>query len=525
MCQALTTDSLICCILASSMEGTWYVPEQPSDDEESKAEKKEKKDGKALAKKASLLELFNAQQEKPKETKEQPKDELTDKKHEEKVEREPDAELDKTEQNVVSEQLVDDRLETVEAELETAPSDSGEETSAIAAATFLKKVGDKIDKGDALNDQMLAEATAEVIDELGIPLDALAEEMEPEDASVFEEPELSEKEPDIEDIDEDDDTVPPTPPVPPASSLPPPPLVPPVSPGGHPAGGPAYYSPVSGSNVQHNTAPATPNVMSTKEESKHSHIKYVLAGGLLGYLLGRRRGRIKTEKRLLSIQKKLETQVGELQEKLVDKEGLIRRLAIKHRETLNQVDRKEAQELVHRERTKRGEALKIYANGLHKQPEKLGKFALLPNASPERPAATETMSDKQLIEVAKNIKIEGVSLDIMYQKGRIELSNLKTIVGEFLGGGSYEVMLAKSLKPEQYETLQQVPIAQNFETHDTPKLAELLPEISGLRERDNLKFGAEKETHLAVRVGMVAGAITLVVVIAVVVALWMLGEF
>lgn len=52
-----------------------------------------------------------------------------------------------------------------------------------------------------------------------------------------------------------------------------------------------------------------------------------LLGGIVGYLIGRRRGRIKTEKKLLPVQKKLEKQVVDLEWDLRAKEAKIRKAA------------------------------------------------------------------------------------------------------------------------------------------------------------------------------------------------------
>lgn len=61
----------------------------------------------------------------------------------------------------------------------------------------------------------------------------------------------------------------------------------------------------------------------------------LLVGGIVGYLIGRRRGRIKTEKRLASVHKKLEKQVESAQRRISEKEKDLVRLAhqqIKHTE-------------------------------------------------------------------------------------------------------------------------------------------------------------------------------------------------
>lgn len=53
----------------------------------------------------------------------------------------------------------------------------------------------------------------------------------------------------------------------------------------------------------------------------------LLLGGVVGYLVGRRRGRIKTEKRLKTVEKKLTAEVGVLQRQIVQKEQQIRHTA------------------------------------------------------------------------------------------------------------------------------------------------------------------------------------------------------
>lgn len=501
-----------------------FGSELPKDDDESKAEKKAKKDAKEVFKKAPLLELLQGgktEAGKPKETTElfgkipelevakSEQKETGDDANEELDE--TAEELDETEQLVVSEQLVDDRLEQVEGELKEAPPGSDEEVEAVAAATFLEKLGAKLSEGEAITDEALDEATAETADELGVPPEAL-------DADEDEAPE-----------DEPDDALPTgtTPPPPPPT--PPSPTPTPTNPSGFPGssatrglvGVAGFGTTPFGGGTTPNTTPAAPNVVKdSSQESGHSHLKYVLAGGLLGYLLGRRRGRIKTEKKLLPVQKKLETQVSDLQEKLLLKEGAIRRIAVRNREALDSINREKAVGVISRERGKRAESLKVYEQGAHSRPEKLGKFALLPNASPERPASSENMSDKRILEVAKNIHVGNTTLEALFIAGRVEQKDLIEIVGKYLSGNSYETLLTTRIKPEHFEIK---PFQQATGLPGADKLAQMLPEIPGIRPQENLQFSKPKETHIATRVGMVAATVTVVVVIAALLALWMLG--
>lgn len=494
------------------------IPEGSSDDNETKAEKKDKKAVAELAKKASLLEIFQAKEEKAEKQADQEampeKAELTE---EQKVEQ-----LDTTEQKVVAEQLVDERLETVETELAVAPLGSEQEASAIGAATFLEKLGDKLEGGEVIDDQTLDEVTAETAAELGIPLEEISNHEEISDDTK---PDLDTAELEPEDVAEEDDSavITPTPPGPPTPPLPPIP----VSPAGPSAGGPSPFTGGNGPGFPGpapNTYPNPANVAPNVEQSYgHSHIKYVLAGGLVGYLLGRRRGRIKTEKRLAPVQQKLEKQVQDLQGKLFLREESVRRLSVRHREELRHKDRDEVQKVVKKERAKRAETLKVYETGVHKQPERLGKFALLPGAIAERQPKPEQLDERQLLEVAKTITIGQVSLAEMYKSGQIELSNVREIVQEYLQGHDYEKLITKALKPEKLENRPAGSHTTGAEADGASRIDQLLPNIPGLRQPEDLRFGAEKETHLVARVGMVAGVVTVVVMLAVVVVLVLLG--
>jgi hypothetical protein len=82
-------------------------------------------------------------------------------------------------------------------------------------------------------------------------------------------------------------------------------------------------------NVNPNTVSnADPNTISTNDAYYYERKalgRGLLVGGIVGYLIGRRRGRIKTEKKLLPVQKKLEKEVKGLQSRLIDNEYALRR--------------------------------------------------------------------------------------------------------------------------------------------------------------------------------------------------------
>lgn len=495
------------------------VPEQPDDDDETKAEKKAKKDGKEIAKKASLLEWFQAEDKNTETNKDK---EENDK--EVKQEDNSPEELDKTEQKITAEQIIDDRLEQVSEELTAAEPESEAAAAAIAAATFLQKIGDKVTAGESLDDQTLDEATAEAADELNLPLEEISIEAPAEDTNELL-VDVTEAEIPVPEIDPDEDNS-----VIPAvgsNSSPPSsqssPVVPPLT---------APSSPLD-SAPQYRAAyvpSSSPDVLEVRHSSpedsddRHSHLPYVLAGGLVGYLVGRRRGRIKTEHRLLPIQQKLETQVRDMHDSLLKREETIRRLGARHRQELSDINRAQTQELVKRERAKRADTLKIYEKGIHKQPERIGKFALISNTNPELTKRSETISDSQVLEVAKQIKFEGTNLEELYKRGRLELKDVKDIVHEYLKGTSFERLIRHSLRPERLDNK-----TPNFgqdnvgEKSGPTRLAELLPDLHGLQPKEQPIFRRQKESHIATRVAIVSAAVALVIVIAVVIALLLLG--
>lgn len=477
--------------------------EQADDSSESSVDKKEKKDAKELARKASLLELFQRSAETEDKKPEKVKEESN-----ESQELEPAEELDQAEKVVVSEQLLDNRLAVVEAELEQAPDNSDEALEAVAAATFLEKVGAKLQDGEIISDQMLEEATAESADELGIPVEPTSQAEGPDEEALEE----------AEEVDDTFAAATTTMPTPPTQST--------------PAGNGSGSNPPTGSSsgfgpFNYGAAPnvlaGAPNIAPEPEQEKsHSHTKYVLAGGLLGYLIGRRGGRIRTERKLLPVQKKLESQVSDLNEKIMAHENTIRALAISNRESVHSPSKMEVKQTVKQERKKRAEALKVYAKPVQTQPEKIGKFVLLPSASPERPRSSETMSDSQQIEVAKNILMGGTSLEVLYKVGRIELKDLKEIVQRFLRGADYEKLLIKSVKPEQFEAAGAT-AAEQFSALTAELFKPNHHSISTANHPEYMKYGVDKETHVVARVAIVAGAVMAVVLIAVVVAFWLLG--
>lgn len=107
--------------------------------------------------------------------------------------------------------------------------------------------------------------------------------------------------------------------------------------GTHGANIPAGPGSVGGNVIfsRPNVLPVAPRVSTTEtvDDRRNYTGTALLLGGVVGYLVGRRRGRIKTEKRLKTVEKKLTGEVKAVRQQVAEKEQQIRKLA---RETFQQ---------------------------------------------------------------------------------------------------------------------------------------------------------------------------------------------
>jgi hypothetical protein len=432
-------------------------------------------------------------------------------------------------------------LDAANQELVGTEPGSPEEAAAIAGATFNEAVRERLDNDEAPSEETLDAAMNDTAEILGLdsadipeedPIDL--EELTPENIEVGDAPEETAEVPsepiEIE-ADEAADTEPdevdlPDPAqatpqsgapaganpnaAPVAPHVPPVPTHPVPGPGGagagvggggaggHHGGGGGPGGPGFGPGAPTPPMPGAPwmapGVATTlatgnalRHNRRHSHLPYVLAGGVLGYFIGRRRGRIKTEKKLLPVQHRLEQQVGDLQFQLALREAKIRKLAyekaISHPHIHAALPKrlKELQELQKarlkkddfertdkaRDAVKKARGEDVAKAGLAAKVAEMASRTSEDDqsaATSSKPAAQTTkltgtlpklettrakdIPVSELLLIAEQLPIEDRNLRVLYEKGRISQHGLRRVVEAYLRGERFDRILREELQVE-----------------------------------------------------------------------------
>ncbi|MGZ6005503.1 MAG: hypothetical protein ACXWLH_05145 [Candidatus Saccharimonadales bacterium] len=235
--------------------------------------------------------------------------------------------------------------------------------------------------------------------------------------------------------------------------------------------------------------PSTPNSAPSQPEmidDRASPAVMFLFGGIVGYFIGRRRGRIKTEKKLLPVQKKLEKQVEDLGWQIKVQETRIRKAAVEkvrqqgpsvveaiaarravavESKPLTELSAEKSRESA---RQKAPEALTLHGV---KSPEHIGHMLMAVessrnanrlerSATPEKKAElkqtaetanmpgsekhVETLSREDLLQISEKISVEGTTLRQIFETQLIGERGLRRLIAEHLRGGD----LTKALRHE-----------------------------------------------------------------------------
>ncbi len=432
------------------------------------------------------------------------------------------------EQQAAVEIIEERQAETKDNNQEATPD---KELEDAAAENFLETAKHEIAEGQNV-DEALETAKAKTLEEIGVEPEEPAQESEPDQAAAEDETEQSpatEAMDQLPPVETEEPEEAPIPPTAPAASVPPSGPVPPIPPGGGVPGGPMPTS--------HDSLPTMPTPAPEKTESTIEDRRRVghplLVGGIIGYMIGRRRGRIKTEKELLPIQHKLEKEVKQLQDKIFWHEASVRSLAHERAVKNPEVAKQATDKLKAKQETK---------------PETVGDRigkTQIENEVPVQTAKSETqrtpeqlknvdlMTVPELLVIAERIEIEQSTVRRLYESNRLSYEGLRRIVQAFLRGERYDQLVRDNLlTPEKYsypetltpngltaEQLAQNQAWQNAQSSQSPMSSTQNPVNSwqsGQSPQTPNKNTWQNDQHLSVNLSAVVAVGVLIAVLLVV---------
>jgi|GEM_PF-870502 len=286
-------------------------------------------------------------------------------------------------------------------------------------------------------------------------------------------------------------------------------------------------------------APAAPPARPAKTEKEfvpyynnEDVVGAAFLGGLVGYLIGRRRGRIRTERKLKPIQKKLEQRVVAAERDIAVKEAHIRKMA--------RQQAREQQRFQRTERTLRRDQHRLEApeaNQLHgKQvaPEQIGHVIVAAGDTPETSrrrfaetraeAATstktgdtsktersreveapkpkpvdkriETMSRAELLDLSGHVPVENTTLRQIYETHLVGEQGLRRLVSEYTRGGDVQKALRVELVEHEID-FERDPMLRDRKRPAEPSANHGQPTLETLLQKAGVLDHAEVREELA----------------------------
>ncbi|MEO6513063.1 MAG: hypothetical protein ABIR37_00090 [Candidatus Saccharimonadales bacterium] len=180
----------------------------------------------------------------------------------------------------------------------------------------------------------------------------------------------------------------------------------------------------------------------------------LLVGGLIGYFVGRRRGRITSEKQFKSVETKLAKQIEKVQQQVVQKEQQIRSLA---RETYAAKTTSEVRPLGERiAPILRNEHLGLVTLKAVEAPavsQRQESNAVAEKSPKHAQKNVELLSRPELLVAAANIKVGATNLRRVFETNLVTEYGLRRLVQEHERGGNIRVALEREIveKEMSYE--------------------------------------------------------------------------